>query len=130
MKFVASLANAATRPVRRAAISLPLGAAALALLPFLAGPACAEQLPLARLFPAPDLAGPTLRGAQISPDGRLIAYLKARDDDKDRFDLWAFDVVKRQHRLLVDSRTLAGADKALSADEASRRERQRTAALS
>jgi dipeptidyl-peptidase-4 len=90
----------------------------------------AAPLPLERLFTAPDLSGPTLRGVKISPDGRLIAYLRARDDDKDRFDLWAFDVPAAKHRLLVDSRLLAGADRALSAEEEARRERQRTSALS
>ena len=35
-----------------------------------------------------------------------------------------------RHRLLVDSRTLAGADRALSAEEEARRERQRTSAYS
>ncbi|HET7809475.1 MAG TPA: S9 family peptidase [Steroidobacteraceae bacterium] len=83
-----------------------------------------------RLFAAPDLSGPTLRGVTISPDGNLVAYLKARDDDKDRYDLWAYDIRAKKHRRLVDSRTLAGADRALSAEEESRRERQRTAALS
>ena len=67
---------------------------------------------------------------KISPDGRLIAYLRARDDDKDRFDLWAYDVPAARHRLLVDSRVLAGADRALSAEEEARRERQRTSAFS
>ena len=67
---------------------------------------------------------------KISPDGRLVAYLRARDDDKDRFDLWAFDVRDSRDRLLVDSRTLAGADRALSAEEEARRERQRTSAYS
>jgi dipeptidyl-peptidase-4 len=90
----------------------------------------AEKLPLERLFAAPDLSGPTLRGVEISPDGKLIAYLRAREDDKDRFDLWAFDVSESRDRLLVDSRTLAGADRALSAEEESRRERQRTSAYS
>ena len=37
---------------------------------------------------------------------------------------------RRSHRLLVDSRTLAGADRALSAEEEARRERQRTSAFS
>ena len=95
-----------------------------------AAPAVSGKLPLERLFAAPDLSGPTLRGVKISPDGRLIAYLKARDDDKDRYDLWAYDVPAARHRLLVDSRTLAGADRALSAEEEARRERQRTSALS
>ena len=67
---------------------------------------------------------------KISPDGRLVAYLRARDDDKDRFDLWAFDVRNSRDRLLVDSRTLAGADRALSTEEEARRERQRTSAYS
>jgi dipeptidyl-peptidase-4 len=112
---------------RRAAASAWLAAAAML---FSARPATAEKLPLERIFAAPDLNGPTLRGVKISPDGKLIAYLKARDDDKDRFDLWAYDVPHAKHRQLVDSRTLAGADKALSAEEEARRERQRTSAYS
>ena len=93
-------------------------------------PAHSGKLPLERLFTAPDISGPTLRGVEISPNGKLIAYLKGREDDKDRFDLWAYDVSTARHRLLVDSRLLAGADRALSAEEEARRERQRTAAYS
>jgi dipeptidyl-peptidase-4 len=117
---------------RCAALSFRVGAAAaLAVLGLTAGaPAQSGKLPLERLFAAPDLSGPTLRGVKISPDGKLVAYLRARDDDKDRYDLWAFDVTAGRHRLLVDSRTLAGADKALSAEEEARRERQRTSAFS
>jgi len=96
----------------------------------LAAPAHSGKLPLERLFTAPDLSGPSLRGVKISPDGRLVAYLRGRDDDKDRFDLWAYDVPAARHRMLVDSRTLAGADRALSAEEEARRERQRTSAFS
>jgi dipeptidyl-peptidase-4 len=135
MKFRGSVTKHTYRPVRRDVISSRFGAglATLVVLLFslvVAPPATAERLPLERLFAAPDLNGPVLRGVKISPDGKLISYLKARDDDKDRFDLWAFDVAKARHRLLVDSRTLAGADRALSAEEEARRERQRTSALS
>ncbi|HEU4778864.1 MAG TPA: S9 family peptidase [Steroidobacteraceae bacterium] len=119
---------------RRAAVFSRFGAAlaavSIALAVALAAPAHAEKLALERLFAAPDLAGPTLRGVKISPDGRLVAYLKAREDDKDRFDLWAYDVRQSRDRLLVDSRTLAGADRALSSEEEARRERQRTSAFS
>jgi dipeptidyl-peptidase-4 len=90
----------------------------------------ADRLTIDRVFGAPDLSGPGLRNPQISPDGKLITYLKGRDDDKDRLDLWAYDVAAKRHRLLVDSRALTGPDKALSAEEEARRERQRTAALS
>ena len=123
MKLNGSVANGARAPFLGAAFFL------LALL-VTPAPAHAEKLPLERLFAAPDLSGPSLRGVKISPDGKLIAYLRARADDKDRFDLWAFDVRESRDRLLVDSRTLAGADRALSAEEEARRERQRTSAYS
>jgi len=128
-----SVAKGARRSFRGAVFFPRLGAAlALSALGLLAtpAPAHAEKLPLERLFSAPDLQGPALRGVKISPDGKLVAYLRAREDDKDRFDLWAFDVRASRDRLLVDSRTLAGADRALSAEEEARRERQRTAAFS
>jgi len=132
MFFHGMLTNGAQQPGRRAATFPRVGATlACALLAMIgAAPASSGKLPLERLFAAPDLSGPTLRGVKISPDGKLIAYLKARDDDKDRYDLWAYDVPAARHRRLVDSRVLAGADRALSVEEAARRERQRTAALS
>jgi dipeptidyl-peptidase-4 len=129
-----SVANGVRAPFQRAVIFPRFGAGlvalSLAFATLLAPPVNAEKLPLERLFAAPDLSGPSLRGVKISPDGKLVAYLRARADDKDRFDLWAFDVQKSRDRLLVDSRTLAGADRALSVDEEARRERQRTAAYS
>src|SRR5688572_21212814 len=93
-----SVANGSRAPSRRVVCSprlVGLGSALLALAALVvavATPARAEKLNLERLFAAPDLSGPTLRGVEISPDGKLIAYLRAREDDKDRFDLWAFDV--------------------------------------
>jgi dipeptidyl-peptidase 4 len=131
MKFDGSLTNGSRLPVRRNPHSHRPGAALLGCLALLLClPAHPGKLPLERLFAAPDLSGPTLRNVKLSPDGGLVAYLKARDDEKDRFDLWAYDVAARRHRLLVDSRTLAGADQALSAEEEARRERQRTSAYS
>lgn len=134
MKLIGSVTNGAPAPVRRNALSIRPGAVfslILAALLWLPGAAAQSgKLPLERLFSAPDLSGPSLRGVKISPDGKLVAYLKGRDDDKDRFDLWAYDVPAARHRLLVDSRTLAGADRALSAEEEARRERQRTSAFS
>ena len=134
MKFERSVTNSSAAAVRRALKSTRLGAALMTAFTAICGISAGESrgaaLPLERLFAAPDLSGPTLRGVRISPDGKLVAYLRARDDDKDRFDLWAYDVGSRKHRRLVDSRELAGADRALSAEEEARRERQRTSALS
>src|SRR3954451_19512656 len=131
MIFARSLTNGARRPGPRIATFPRLAATLCALLALIcSAPARSGKLPLERLFAAPDLSGPSLRNVKISPDGKLIAYLKARDDDKDRYDLWAYDVHAARHRRLVDSRLLAGADRALSVEEEARRERQRTAALS
>lgn len=90
----------------------------------------AEKLTIERIFAAPDLSGPSLRSPQISPDGRLVAYLRGAERNKDRLDLWAYDVGTRHHRLLVDSSRLAPENHALSAEEEQRRERQRTSSLS
>ncbi len=89
----------------------------------------AGDLPVERLFDAPDLQGPSLRQMRFSPDGKLVSYLRGRDDAPAVFDLWAWDVSRKTHRLLVDSRALAPAGEKLSAEEEARRERQRIAAL-
>jgi dipeptidyl-peptidase-4 len=64
----------------------------------------AGDLPVELLFDAPDLQGASLRQMRFSPDGRLVSYLKARDDAPTVFDLWAYDIARETHRLLVDSR--------------------------
>jgi dipeptidyl-peptidase-4 len=92
--------------------------------------ATAEKLTIERLFAAPDLSGATLRSPHISPDGRFVAYLRGKDSNKDRLDLWAYDIARHEHRLLVDSALLEPKERALSAEEEQRRERQRTSALS
>jgi dipeptidyl-peptidase-4 len=92
--------------------------------------AMAEKLTIERLFTGPDLSGATLRSPHISPDGQFVAYLKGKDSNKDRLDLWAYDVARHEHRMLVDSAVLDPHQHALSAEEEARRERQRTASLS
>src|ERR1044072_8322751 len=90
----------------------------------------AEKLTIERIFAAPDLSGPSLRLPKVSPDGRWVTYLQAKDTDKNRLDLWAYDVRGRRHRMLVDSLRLTAGERALSDEEAARRERQRTSSLS
>ena len=90
----------------------------------------AAELTIERIFAAPDLSGPTLRAAQISPDGQRVTFLKGKADDKDRLDLWEYDLASRRTRLLVDSRQLVATEGALSDEELERRERQRISSLS
>jgi dipeptidyl-peptidase-4 len=100
------------------------------LLSGLCGLASAEKLSIERIFAAPDLSGASLRSAKLSPDGRLVTYLRGSDRNKDRLDLWAYDIASGKHSLLVDSSRLVPEERALSAEEEQRRERQRTSSLS
>ena len=94
-------------------------------------PPGAGKLPLERLFAAPDLSGPALRGVKISPDGRLVAYLQGARRRQGSLR----PVGIRRHgaastacwstRARSPART-----RRLSAEEEARRERQRTSALS
>src|SRR5450432_3930211 len=90
----------------------------------------AAELTIDRLFDAPALAGPTIVGLKISPDGTRVTYLQGKAEDKDRLDLWEYNIRDGRARILFDSKTLAPRKEKLSDEELSRRERQRTAALS
>ncbi len=74
------------------------------------------------------LSGPTLLKPRVSPDGARVTYLRGRQDDRHRLDLWAFEVASAEHRLLVDAARLLPGIEALSDEEKARRERQRIAA--
>ena len=88
-----------------------------------------EQLTVERLFAAPDLSGPRLRSPQSSPDGRYITFLQGKATNQEQLDLWGFDTRTGASRLLVDSQAFVSGPEQLSAEEAARRERQRTASL-
>lgn len=120
-----SLTNCIPRKPRARGLLLAL----MIFSPFLTNSSRAERLTIERLFRAPELSGPSLRSPQISPDGRLVAYLRAAESNKDRMDLWAYDIAAGKHRVLIDSSHIAPSERALSAEEEQRRERQRISAL-
>ncbi|RYE01599.1 MAG: S9 family peptidase [Sphingomonadales bacterium] len=88
------------------------------------GDAMAQDLPLERVFASPDLAGPAPRLPKLSPDGSLLTLLRNREDDKNRFDLWAMDTSTGKWRMLVDSKKV-GSGAELSEAEKMQRERAR-----
>jgi dipeptidyl-peptidase-4 len=84
----------------------------------------AQRLTPERAFASPDLTGPTARGVAVSPDGRLVTYLRAKPENQQVLDLWAAPVDGGEPRRLVDADALStGA--ALSEAEIARRERMR-----
>lgn len=114
--------------------------AALALGTCLAAPAFGETAQMAteqsdtmdltfeRVFASPSLDGPAPRNAKLSPDGRYLTLLRNREDDRDRYDLWAYDRNAAEWAMLVDSERL-GSGRELSEDEKMQRERARVGNL-
>ncbi|MCD9027274.1 S9 family peptidase [Luteimonas sp. BDR2-5] len=76
------------------------------------------------------LAGPTLMKPQVASDGSRVTFLRGRDDDRNRLDLWEYDIASGQTRMLVDSRVVLPGEETLSDAEKARRERQRIAGQS
>ena len=82
-----------------------------------------QKLTLERVFTSPNLGGVTPRALKLSPDGKLLTSLRPRDDDRERFDLWAVDTETNDARMLVDSTKFGGGE--LSEAEKMQRERAR-----
>ena len=91
--------------------------------------AMVDQTPLTieRLFASPSLSGPAPSGVKYSPDGSRVTFLKARNDDVSRYDLWQFDVATGEQSMLVDSTLLEPEEVELSEAEKALRERKRIA---
>lgn len=84
----------------------------------------ATGLTLERVFASPSLNGPAPRGVQLSPDGRYLAQLRNRVEDRERYDLWGYDRKQGKWRMLVDSAKLSSG-RTLSEAEKMQRERAR-----
>lgn len=114
-----------------------LAAVALSLSTCLTTPVLAETpamteaapvLTFERVFASPGLDGPAPRQVKLSPDGRYLTLLRNRADERERYDLWGYDIETSEWRMLVDSEKL-GSGKELSEDEKMQRERARVAGL-
>ncbi|QGW66758.1 prolyl oligopeptidase family serine peptidase [Lysobacter soli] len=103
-------------------------------LPTLAAPAQAASTPIKLTLEAlagdAPLSGPSLMKAKVSPDGKRVTFLRGKDSNKNRLDLWAYDIASGQTAKLVDADDILPGDEVLSDEEKARRERQRIAALS
>ena len=88
-----------------------------------------QRLTLEAITGSAPLSGPTLMRPAIAPDGSKVTFLRGRDNDRSRLDLWAFDVTTGQTTRLVDSSVVLPGEETLSDEEKARRERQRIAGL-
>ena len=78
-----------------------------------------------RINAAPSLNGTSLRRPTISPDGKMVTFLKGRTDNPAQLDLWAYDIESGEESLLVSSTDLIDGVEVLSEEEKNRRERAR-----
>jgi len=118
-------------------VALAALAAAMTTAPMTTASAAAETPPWApgaltpeRVFASPSLAGPSARGVEVSPDGKLVTYLKAEPGNQYKLDLWAVSSAGGEPKLLIAGEAVEPTGQAISDEEKARRERQRTAALS
>lgn len=86
-----------------------------------------NPLTIERLNASPNLSGPTASALKYSPDGARVTFLKAREDENNRYDLWQFDVLTGEQSMLVDSKVLEPETVELSEEEKALRERKRIA---
>jgi len=101
----------------------------IALLLAGAASAAEPELSIERMFASPDLSGPTLRQAELSPAGDRVTFVRARLDDRHTMDLWEYHLADAQTRRLVAADAVAGNQAELSPEQRARRERARIAHL-
>ena len=85
----------------------------------------AETLTIERIFSSPSLDGNAPRSLKVSPDGQRVTFLKGKQTDYERLDLWEYHIESGQTRMLFDSNDLQSGEEVLSDEEKARRERMR-----
>ena len=77
------------------------------------------------IYQSPALAGSTVRNIQVAPDGKRVTFLRGKDTDYEKFDLWEYHIASGKTQMLFNSDDLHTGDEALSDEEKARRERMR-----
>ena len=85
----------------------------------------ADELTVERIFSSPSIDGESIRGLKVAPDGSRVTFLRGKESDYERLDLWEYNLESGETRLLFDSDTLHSGDENLSDEEKARRERLR-----
>ncbi len=85
----------------------------------------AETLTIERIFSSPSLDGSAPRTLKVSPDGARVTFLKGKQTDYERLDLWEYHIDSGETRMLFNSNDLQSGEEVLSDEEKARRERMR-----
>ncbi len=84
-----------------------------------------KTLTVERLFSDPPLTGALPNSVKFSPAGDALAFLRVADDDRDRQDLWRFDLNSKDISCWLDARRLIDPDATMTDAEKAERERKR-----
>ncbi len=85
----------------------------------------AEQLTIERIFESPSLDGNAPTKLKVSPDAERVTFLKGKQSDYEKLDLWEYNIASNETRMLFDSDALQSGEVELSDEEKARRERMR-----
>lgn len=85
----------------------------------------ADSLSIERIFSSPSLDGDAPIKLRVSPDGSRVTFLKGKETDYERYDLWEYHIESGKTRMLFDSDKLHSGPEQLSDEEKARRERLR-----
>jgi len=83
------------------------------------------KLTVERIFASPSLEGSAPKQLKISPDGQRVTYIKGKENDYERYDLWEYHIPSKQTRMLFNADDLHTGAETLSDEEKARRERKR-----
>ena len=98
---------------------------AVALTGYTGFASASQPLSIERIFQSPSLSGSAPKSLKVSPDGKRVTFLKGKETDYERYDLWEYDVASGETRVLFDSDDLHSGKEVLSDEEKARRERMR-----
>lgn len=84
-----------------------------------------SELTIERLFGDPPLTGNAPSQLDFSPDGKFVAFLRAADDDRERLDLWRYDIGSGVACCWLNAAQMIAEGVTLSAAEKASRERKR-----
>ena len=98
---------------------------AIVLASFTATANSSGSLSIERIHQSPSLSGASPKSLKVSPDGKRVTFLKGKETDYERYDLWEYVVASGETRMLFNSDDLHSGEEVLSDEEKARRERKR-----
>jgi len=84
-----------------------------------------KTIDISRIYDSPALSGASVQNIQMSPDGKRVTFIRGKDTDYEKFDLWEYYIASGKTQMLFDSDDLHSGDEKLSDEEKARRERMR-----